>query len=192
MIEPQLARVGFTSPRKASPASMAMARSTAEMRPAIRTSPTSGRTWVRSTWPVLAPKPTAARMSARRRRGSTAARTSRAYTGHDTSTMIADSPTTSGLTDAPSTTISGIGGRTRTTSTTRMTTESVAPPRQPATAPASAPSSSVPPPASRAMTSDVRAPDKSWLVRSWPTELVPNRWCRLGPSSGSPASSVTR
>ena len=69
---------------------MAMARSAAPTRAAMRTGASSGPTWARRTRPVVAPNPTAARMWARRRSERTWARTMRANTGHDVRAMMAE------------------------------------------------------------------------------------------------------
>ena len=85
---PQLARLGSPSPRKASPASKAMARPAAPTSPATRINPTSGRMWRRRIWPDVPPKPTAALMCARRRSDRTWDRTMRAVGGHPVRAMI--------------------------------------------------------------------------------------------------------
>ncbi len=77
-------------------------------------------------------------------------------------------------------------------STIRINTASATPPAQPPVMPTIAPTSKAPPPPATAANMETRAPERSWLQRSWPTELVPTKCWVPGAMSGSPASAVVR
>src|SRR4051812_46937977 len=110
-----------------------------------------------------------------------------AYHGHQVTAIATITVVTLGWSTTASASDSSSAGNARNTSVTRMITSRAQPPAYPATTPRTTPVTPEITSTATAISSDVRAPNRTRLSTSRPTWSVPNQCAPLGGSNASSA-----